>query len=87
MSMLGIYPHTYKKLPYEPVVDFSRCRRRCASTSALPSGRMVPASVKTLAEFIAWCKANPGNANFGSPAPGLCRTSSVNSSAAQQAST
>jgi tripartite-type tricarboxylate transporter receptor subunit TctC len=33
-------------------------------------GPMVPASVKTLGEFAAWCKANPGNANFGSPAAG-----------------
>jgi tripartite-type tricarboxylate transporter receptor subunit TctC len=31
---------------------------------------MVPASVKTLAEFVAWCKANPKDANFGSPAAG-----------------
>jgi tripartite-type tricarboxylate transporter receptor subunit TctC len=30
----------------------------------------VPASVKTLGEFIAWCKANPKDANFGSPAAG-----------------
>ena len=22
MSMLGIYPHTYRKLPYDPVADF-----------------------------------------------------------------
>jgi tripartite-type tricarboxylate transporter receptor subunit TctC len=31
---------------------------------------MVPASVKTIPEFITWCKANPDKANFGSPAAG-----------------
>jgi tripartite-type tricarboxylate transporter receptor subunit TctC len=30
----------------------------------------VPASVKNLADFVAWAKANPNLANFGSPAAG-----------------
>jgi tripartite-type tricarboxylate transporter receptor subunit TctC len=30
----------------------------------------VPASVKTVNEFLAWAKANPQGANFGSPAAG-----------------
>ena len=33
-------------------------------------GPMVPASVKTVPEFLEWCKANPSQANFGSPAAG-----------------
>lgn len=70
MSMLGIYPHTYKKLPYEPAVDFQPVSQAVRFDFGFAVGPMVPAGVKTLAEFIAWCKANPGNANFGSPAPG-----------------
>jgi tripartite-type tricarboxylate transporter receptor subunit TctC len=31
---------------------------------------MVPATVKTLKEFVAWAKANPDKANYGSPAAG-----------------
>ncbi|MFN7197672.1 MAG: tripartite tricarboxylate transporter substrate-binding protein, partial [Hylemonella sp.] len=30
----------------------------------------VPASVKSLADFVAWAKANPSLANYGSPAAG-----------------
>ncbi|MBX3602572.1 MAG: Bug family tripartite tricarboxylate transporter substrate binding protein [Rubrivivax sp.] len=70
MSMLGIYPHTYKKLPYDPVADFQPVSQAVRFDFGFAVGPMVPASVKTLGEFAAWCKANPGNANFGSPAAG-----------------
>ncbi len=70
MSMLGIYPHTYKKLPYDPVVDFQPVSQAVRFDFGFAVGPMVPGSVKTLAEFLAWCKANPKEANFGSPAAG-----------------
>jgi tripartite-type tricarboxylate transporter receptor subunit TctC len=70
MSMLGIYPHTYKKLPYDPVADFQPVSQAVRFDFGFAVGPMVPASVKTLAEFVAWCKANPNDANFGSPAAG-----------------
>ena len=37
---------------------------------ALAVGPLVPASVKTVPEFLAWCKANPTLANFGSAGSG-----------------
>lgn len=70
MSMLGIYPHTYKRLPYDPVADFQPVSQAVRFDFGFAVGPMVPASVKTLPEFIAWCKANPKDANFGSPAAG-----------------
>ncbi len=70
MSMLGIYPHTYKKLPYDPVADFQPVSQAVRFDFGFGVGPMVPASVKNLADFIAWCKANPKDANFGSPAAG-----------------
>jgi tripartite-type tricarboxylate transporter receptor subunit TctC len=33
-------------------------------------GPMVPTSVKTVRDFLAWAKANPKDANYGSPAAG-----------------
>ena len=70
MSMLGIYPHTYKKLPYDPAADFMPVSQVARLDMGLAVGPMVPAGVRTLAEFVAWCKANPAQASFGSPAPG-----------------
>ncbi len=70
MSMLGIYPHTYKKLPYDPVLDLRPVSLGVVFDMAFAVGPQVPVSVKTVPEFLEWCKAHPTNANFGSPAPG-----------------
>ncbi|WP_255357684.1 tripartite tricarboxylate transporter substrate-binding protein, partial [Acidovorax sp. Root217] len=70
MSMLGIYPHTYKKLPYDPVADVTPVSLGVVFDMGFAVGPQVPASVKTVPEFLEWCKANPTGANFGSPAPG-----------------
>lgn len=70
MSMLGIYPHTYKSLPYDPVADFAPVSMAVRFDMGFGVGPRVPASVRTVPEFIAWAKANPKEASFGSPAPG-----------------
>ncbi|MBN9628247.1 MAG: twin-arginine translocation pathway signal protein [Acidovorax sp. SCN 65-28] len=70
MSMLGIYPHTYKKLPYDPLVDLTPVSTAVQVDMGFAVGPLVPASVTTIPEFLAWCNANPTQANFGSPAPG-----------------
>jgi tripartite-type tricarboxylate transporter receptor subunit TctC len=70
MSMLGIYPHIYKKLPYDPVVDLTPASLGATFDFGFAVGPAVPASVKSMPEFLAWCKANPAQANFGSPAAG-----------------
>jgi tripartite-type tricarboxylate transporter receptor subunit TctC len=70
MSMLGIYPHTYKKLPYDPVADLTPVSAAATFDYGFAVGPMVPASVKSVPEFLAWCSANPSQANFGSPAAG-----------------
>jgi len=70
MSMLGIYPHTYKKLPYDPVADFQPVSKAVRFDFGFAVGPMVPASVKSLSDFITWCKVNSKDANFGSPAAG-----------------
>jgi tripartite-type tricarboxylate transporter receptor subunit TctC len=70
MSILGIYPHTYKKLPYDPVADFQPVSIGAVFEYGLAVGPAVPASVTNLEQFAAWCKANPDKANYGSPAAG-----------------
>ena len=69
-SILTIYPHIYKKLPYDPMVDLTPVSLACIFDFGFAVGPAVPASVKTVPEFLAWAKANPAGANFGSPAAG-----------------
>ncbi|HSW27135.1 MAG TPA: Bug family tripartite tricarboxylate transporter substrate binding protein [Burkholderiaceae bacterium] len=70
MSMLGIYPHIYKKLQYDPIADVTPVSLGAIFDFGFAVGPAVPASVRNIAEFLAWCKANPTQANFGSPAAG-----------------
>jgi tripartite-type tricarboxylate transporter receptor subunit TctC len=69
-SMMAIYPHIYKALSYDPVKDFAPVCMASSMSHGLAVGPMVPATVKTLKEFVAWAKANPDKANYGSPAAG-----------------
>lgn len=69
-SILTIYPHIYKKLAYDPLVDLQPASLACVFDFGLAVGPAVPANIKTVPEFLAWAKANPKNANFGSPAAG-----------------
>jgi tripartite-type tricarboxylate transporter receptor subunit TctC len=69
-SMFTIYPHIYKKLPYDPVADVTPVSLACVFDFGLAVGPMVPASVTDVKSFIAWAKANPQQSSFGSPAAG-----------------
>ena len=67
---MAIFPHIYKTLPYDPLQDFVPVATTGKGAFALSVGPAVPASVRTVADFIAWSKANPDKATFGAPAGG-----------------
>ena len=70
MSMLGVFPHTYKKLPYDPVADLTPVSMGVLYDYAIGVGPAVPESVKTINDLMAWYKANPSQASMASPATG-----------------
>ena len=67
-SIFVLNPMLYKKLPYDPVKDF----RMLALVTDLPVVMEIHPSVpaKTVAEFVAYAKQNPGKLNFGSAGTG-----------------
>lgn len=69
-SALAIYPHVYKKLSYDPFTDFVPVSMSAVMHHGLAVGPLVPTSVKTVKDFLAWAKANPNEANYGSPGAG-----------------
>jgi tripartite-type tricarboxylate transporter receptor subunit TctC len=69
-SCLSIYPHVYSKLAYDPVNDFVPVSIAALMFHGLAVGPAVPAEVKTVKDFLAWAKAHPKDANYGSPAAG-----------------
>jgi tripartite-type tricarboxylate transporter receptor subunit TctC len=60
-------PLVYTKLAYNPATDFAPVAPVASFQFALSVAAAHPA--KNVAELIAWLKANPKEANFGSPAP------------------
>jgi tripartite-type tricarboxylate transporter receptor subunit TctC len=69
-SAISLYPHIFKNLQYKPFEDFQPISTASMIHHGLAIGPMVPASVKDVKGFLAWAKANPAQASYGSPAAG-----------------
>lgn len=69
-SCTSIYPHIYARLSYDPFKDFVPVSIGAVMHHGLAVGPLVPASVKTVKDYLAWAKANPKDASYGSPAAG-----------------
>ena len=63
-----VNPSLFRKLPYDTVKDLTPVTMVASAPLMLVVHPSVP--VKSVAEFIAYAKANPGKLNFGSGGPG-----------------
>jgi tripartite-type tricarboxylate transporter receptor subunit TctC len=68
--LLTVYPHSFRSLSYDPVRDLVPVGTAAKSMLTLNVGPGVPESVKTLADFVQWCKANPQKAAYATTAAG-----------------
>jgi tripartite-type tricarboxylate transporter receptor subunit TctC len=70
VATMGIFPHSYAgQLRYDPFKDFAPVAHLSNFQLGWGVGNAVPA--KTLAEYVAWVKADPAKHGFyGSAAPG-----------------
>lgn len=68
--MMVIYPHAYRRLAYDPLADFRPVTPVATVPIGLAVGPMVPAGVRTVADFVQWCKAHPQQASYGSAGAG-----------------
>lgn len=67
-SILTIYPHIYKKLPYDPIKDLVAIAPACEYCFGLAVGPGAP--VSTLAEFLERVKKDERTGSYGSPGSG-----------------
>ncbi|MDM0117642.1 tripartite tricarboxylate transporter substrate-binding protein [Variovorax sp. J22R133] len=71
-SPVGIFtfrPHI-ENVPFDPLNDVLPVTLTCSFANALAVGPMLPPSVKNVADFLDWCRANPQMANFGTTGVG-----------------
>ncbi len=64
----AINPHLYSKLAYDPVKDFAPITLAISYVNVLVANPNLP--IKTMADLIAYAKANPGKVTFGSAGNG-----------------
>jgi tripartite-type tricarboxylate transporter receptor subunit TctC len=63
-----IAPHLYNNLPYDPIKDFTPVSRIVTFDFAITAGPGAPAG--DLKSVLAWMKANPSKANYGTSGAG-----------------
>jgi tripartite-type tricarboxylate transporter receptor subunit TctC len=68
INTLAFNPHLYRDLPYDPLRSFAYVTQVTVANQVLAVSAGVPAN--TLAEFVAWVKANPGTVNIVSNGAG-----------------
>jgi tripartite-type tricarboxylate transporter receptor subunit TctC len=68
-AMITLYPHIYAKLPYG-IQDVTPVCTAGKLVFGFGVGPAVPESVKNVKDLLAWLKANPSQANYGSPGAG-----------------
>jgi tripartite-type tricarboxylate transporter receptor subunit TctC len=68
-GFLTLFPHTHKKLRYEPQ-DFAPVSTVASFAAALTVGPRVPEEARTLADFVSWCRVNAKDATYGTPGVG-----------------
>ncbi len=71
-SMFTVFPHVDTTLRYGLFADFTPVSTVCSFPFALAVAPNLP--VKTVAEFLAWAKANPKDAVYGSPGTGTIQS-------------
>ena len=69
-DQVALFPHVYARLGYNSARDFAPVSTLCTVQFMLTVGPLVPPDVKTVMDFVSWCRANPKQATYGSPGEG-----------------
>jgi tripartite-type tricarboxylate transporter receptor subunit TctC len=68
--LLTVYPHSFRKLSYDPFADFAAVAMVARSGLALSAGPALPDSVRSISQYVDWARSNPKNAFFATTSPG-----------------
>src|SRR5258708_16045350 len=68
--LMTVYPHSFKKLSYDPLADFIPIALVTRSALAFAAGPALPDNVRTAGQYAEWTKSNPNQATYATTAAG-----------------
>lgn len=68
--LFTVYPHSFRRLSYDPLADFAPVAIVARSGLALSAGPALPESARTVRDYVAWARANPKQAFFATTSAG-----------------
>lgn len=68
--LMTVYPHSFKKLAYDPLKDFIAIALIARSGLALAAGPALPAEVKNVRDYVDWARAHPQQAFYATTSAG-----------------
>jgi tripartite-type tricarboxylate transporter receptor subunit TctC len=68
--LMTVYPHSFRKLSYDPLKDFVPIALIARSALALAAGPALAAEVNTVQQYVDWARANPKQAFYATTSAG-----------------
>lgn len=68
--LMTVYPHSFRRLSYDPLKDFVPIAMVARSALGLAAGPALPEAVVDVKQYVEWAKANPKHAFFADTSPG-----------------
>lgn len=68
--LLTVYPHSFRKLSYDPLKDFVPIAMVARSALGVAAGPGLPSEIDSVGAYVAWAKSNPKHAFFADTSPG-----------------
>ena len=68
--LMTVYPHSFRRLAYDPLTDFIPIQLVARSGLALAAGPALPPEVQTVRQYVEWVRANPTRSHYATTAAG-----------------
>jgi tripartite-type tricarboxylate transporter receptor subunit TctC len=68
--LFTVYPHSFRKLSYDPVTDFVPVAIVARAGLALCAGPALPEKISSIKDHLAWAKSSPKNAFYATTSAG-----------------
>ena len=68
--LMTVYPHSFRRLSYDPLGDFAPIALVARSALGVAAGPGLPSEIDSIQEYVAWARSNPKNAFVADTSPG-----------------